>query len=162
MSDPVLFVLTAAAIVIGVVGTIVPLLPGLALVWMAALAWGFFTSFGTAGAVAMSAITLLFGAGIYLSLRIPQKSAAAEGLSIRGTIFGVALAIGVGIVIPVIGIPFGFVLGVWIVRIAETGDARAAFSSALATTAALLRASAAQFGIGVAMGAVWLLWALTA
>lgn len=161
MSDPVLFVLTAGAIVIGVVGTIVPLLPGLALVWVATLAWGLLTSFDTAGIIAMTAITLLFGAGTYLSLRIPQKSAAAQGLSIRGTIFGVALAVGVGIVIPVIGIPVGFVLGVWIVRIAETGDARAAFRSALATTAALLRASAAQFGIGVLMGSVWLLWALS-
>lgn len=162
MSDPVLFVLTAGAIVIGVVGTIVPLLPGLALVWVAALLWGFLTSFGTAGLIAMTAITLLFGAGIYLSLRIPQKSVAAQGLSVRGTIFGVALAIGVGIVIPVVGIPLGFVLGVWIVRIAETGDARGSFNSVLATTAALLRASAAQFGVGVAMGAVWLLWALNA
>jgi uncharacterized protein YqgC (DUF456 family) len=162
MSDPLLFLLTAGVIVIGVVGTIVPLLPGLALVWVAALAWGFLTSFGTAGVVAMMTITLLFAAGIYLGLRIPQKSAAAQGLSIRGTIFGVALAIGVGIVIPVIGIPLGFVLGVWILRIAETGNARAAFDSALATTAALVRASAAQFGIGVAMGTVWLLWALSA
>ncbi len=160
MSDPVLFVLTAGFIVIGVVGTIVPLLPGLALVWAAALIWGLLTSFDTAGVVAMALITILFAAGIYLSLRIPQKSAAAQGLSIKGTIFGVALAIGVGIVIPVIGIPLGFVLGVWIVRIADTGDARVAFRSALATTAALLRASAAQFGIGLAMGSVWLLWAL--
>ncbi|MDH3249561.1 MAG: DUF456 family protein [Acidimicrobiia bacterium] len=162
MNDPVLFVLTAGVIVIGVVGTIVPLLPGLALVWLAALAWGMLTSFGTAGFLAMTTITLLFGAGIYLGLRIPQKSAAAQGLSIRGTVLGVLLAIGVGIVIPVVGIPLGFVLGVWIVRIADTGDARAAFSSALATTAALLRASAAQFGIGVAMGSIWLLWALSA
>jgi uncharacterized protein YqgC (DUF456 family) len=161
MNDPVLFVLTAGMIVIGVVGTIVPLLPGLALVWLAALAWGMLTSFGTAGFLAMTTITLLFGAGVYLSLRIPQKSAAAQGLSIRGTVLGVVLAIGVGIVIPVIGIPVGFVLGVWIVRIAETGNARSAFDSALATTAALLRASAAQFGIGVAMGGVWLLWALS-
>jgi uncharacterized protein YqgC (DUF456 family) len=162
MNDPVLFVLTAGVIVLGVIGTVVPLLPGLALVWAATLVWGLLTSFGTAGVIAMTVITILFGTGIYLGLRIPQKSAAAQGLSIRGTIFGVALAIGVGIVIPVIGIPLGFVLGVWIVRIAESGDARAAFESALRTTIALLRASAAQFGIGVAMGVVWLLWAVSA
>ncbi len=161
MNDPVLFVLTAGVIVIGVIGTIVPLLPGLALVWVATFVWGLLTSFDRAGIVAMTAITVLFAVGVYLSLRIPQKSAAAQGLSLRGTIFGVALAIAVGIVIPVIGIPLGFVLGVWIVRITDTGDARAAFRSALATTAALVRASAAQFGIGVAMGSVWLLWALS-
>lgn len=161
MNDPVLFVVTAGVIVIGIIGTVVPLLPGLALVWVACLAWGLFTSFGTAGIVAMTTITVLLAVGVYLSFRIPQKSAAAQGLSIRGTILGLALAIGVGIVIPVIGIPVGFVLGVWIVRIAETGNARAAFDSALATTAALLRASAAQFGIGIAMGTVWLLWALS-
>ncbi len=162
MSEAVLFVLTAGVILLGVIGTIVPLLPGLALVWVATLAWGLLTEFGAGGTIAMALITLLFATGAYLSLRIPQKSAAAQGLSIRGTIVGVVVAIAVGIVIPVVGIPVGFVIGVWIVRIAETGDAGAAFSSALATTAALLRASAAQFGIGVAMGSVWLLWALTA
>ena len=116
MNDPVLFVLTAGVIVIGVIGTIVPLLPGLALVWVATFVWGLLTSFDRAGIVAMTAITVLFAVGVYLSLRIPQKSAAAQGLSLRGTIFGVALAIAVGIVIPVIGIPLGFVLGVWLER----------------------------------------------
>jgi uncharacterized protein YqgC (DUF456 family) len=162
MSDPVLFVLIAGTILLGVVGTIVPLLPGLALVWVAALVWGLATDFGTAGTLAMVVITFLFGIGAYLSLRIPQRTAAAEGLSIRGMIFGVMLAIAVGIVIPVVGIPVGFVLGVWIVRIAETGNSGAAFRSALATTGALVKASAAQFGIGIAMGVVWLLWALSA
>ncbi len=161
MTESVLFVLTAAVIVIGVIGTIVPLLPGLALVWIATLAWGILTEFGTAGTIAMISITLLLAAGIYLSLRIPQKSAAAQGLSRRGTIFGLVLAVAVGIVIPVIGIPVGFVLGVWIVRIAETGDGAAAFQSALATTGALIRASAAQFAIGCAMGVVWVIWALS-
>jgi uncharacterized protein YqgC (DUF456 family) len=162
MSDPVLFVLIAGAILLGVVGTIVPLLPGLALVWVAALVWGLLTDFGTAGAISMVVITLLLGVGVYLGLRIPQRTAAAEGLTIRGMILGVVLALFVGIVIPVIGIPLGFVLGVWIVRIADTGDASAAFRSAIATTWALIRASATQFGIGIAMGFVWLLWALNA
>ena len=116
MNDPVLFVLTAAVIVIGVIGTIVPLLPGLALVWAATLVWGILTEFGTWGTIAMISITLLLATGIFLSIRIPQKSAAAQGLSFRGTIFGLVLAVAVGIVIPVIGIPVGFVLGVWIVR----------------------------------------------
>lgn len=162
MNDPVLFVLTAAVIVIGVIGTIVPLLPGLALVWAATLVWGILTEFGTWGTIAMISITLLLATGIFLSIRIPQKSAAAQGLSFLGTIFGLVLAVAVGIVIPVIGIPVGFVLGVWIVRIAETGDGEAAFRSAIATTGALFRASAAQFAIGCAMGVVWLIWALSA
>lgn len=162
MNEAVLFALTAAAIVIGVIGTIVPLLPGIALVWAATLVWGLLTEFGAGGVAAMVVITGLAGAGVYLSVRIPQRTAAAEGLSIRGTLFGLLLAIVVGIVIPIIGIPVGFVLGVWIVRIAETGDASAAFRSAVATTGALIRASAAQFAVGCAMGIVWLIWALSA
>ena len=161
MIDDIAFALTAAVIMLGILGTIIPLLPGLMLVWFAALGWGLFTGFGFGGFVAMGLITALFVAGIYLSIRIPQKSAAAQGLSLWGTIFGLVLAIGVGIVLPVVGIPIGFVLGVWIVRVFDTGDAAEAFRSALQTTFALLRASAAQFGIATAMGLTWLVWALS-
>ncbi len=160
MIDDVAFALTAALIMLGVLGTIVPLLPGLMLVWFAALGWGLIMGFDFGGLVAMSVITALLIAGIYLSIRIPQKSAAAQGLSLWGTIFGLVLAIGVGIVLPIVGIPIGFVLGVWIVRVVDTGDAAEAFRSALHTTFALLRASAAQFGVATAMGLTWLVWAL--
>lgn len=160
MIDDIAFALTAAVIVLGVIGTIVPLLPGLMLVWAAALAWGLLMGFGLGGLVAMAVITGFFVVGIFLSIRIPQKSAAAQGLSVRGTIFGLVLAIGVGIVLPIVGIPIGFVLGVWIIRVIDTGDARQAFHSALQTTFALLRASAAQFGVATAMGLTWLIWAL--
>lgn len=160
MIDDIAFALTAAVIMLGIVGTIIPLLPGLMLVWVAALGWGVVMGFGFGGLVAMAVITGLFIAGIFLSIRIPQKSAAAQGLSVWGTIFGLILAIAVGIVLPVVGIPIGFVLGVWIVRVIDTGDAPEAFRSALQTTFALLRASAAQFGVATAMGLTWLIWAL--
>lgn len=160
MIDEIAFALTAAVVMLGVVGTIIPLLPGLLLVWFAALGWGLLMGFGFGGIVAMVLITAMLAVGIYLSIRIPQKSAAAQGLSIGGTLFGVVLAIVVGIVLPVVGVPIGFVLGVWIVRVLNTGDASEAFRSSLRTTYALLRASAAQFGVAVAMGLTWLVWAL--
>lgn len=160
MIDEVAFAVTAAAVMLGVVGTIVPLLPGLLLVWVAALGWGLYSGFGLGGTVAMVLITSLLAFGIYLSIRIPQKSVAAQGLSVAGTLFGLVLAIVVGIVLPVVGIPIGFVLGVWIVRVIDTGDASAAFRSALQTTFALLKASVAQFAVAAAMGLTWLVWAL--
>ncbi len=149
MIDDVAFALTAAVVMLGVVGTIIPLLPGLLLVWAAAFGWGLLMGFGFGGIVAMVMITAMLVAGIYLSIRIPQKSAAAQGLSIGGTLFGVVLAIIMGVVLPVVGVPIGFVLGVWIVRVLDTGDAPEAFRSALRTTYALLRASAAQFGVAI-------------
>lgn len=161
MSDEILYTLTSAVIVVGVVGTIIPLLPGLLLIWLAALSWGVLTGFGIAGWIAMILITALAATGIYLSIRIPQRSAAAQGLSITGTLFGVTLAIIGGIAIPIIGVPAGFVLGVWLVRVTHTHDAKTAFRSALSTTGALLKASAAQFGVGAVMGLVWWMWALS-
>jgi hypothetical protein len=158
--DDIAFALTAAVVMFGVLGTIIPLLPGLMLVWAAALGWGLVMGFGSGGIVAMALITGLLVAGIYLSIRIPQRSAAAQGLSLWGTLFGLLLAIALGIVLPIVGIPIGFVLGVWVVRVIDTGDASEAFRSALQTTLALLRASAAQFGVATAMGLTWLVWAL--
>lgn len=159
--DPVIFVLTGIAVLLGVIGTVVPLLPGLALVWAAAAFWGFATGFDVVGSFAMLIITAFLLVGVYLSVRIPQRSVSAQGLSLGGMAFGVGMAIAFGIAIPLVGAPLGFVFGVWLVRLRRSGDPRVAFESAMQTTFALIRASAAQFGIAVAMALVWLGWALT-
>lgn len=158
MTDSFLLFLTGGLIVIGMVGTLVPILPGLLLVWGACVFWGFVTGFDALAVAALVVITGLLGIGMYLGLRIPQRSAAGEGLGPMAIILGLGLALVLAFVIPVAGVPIGFIAGVFLARLRQTRDAGRAWRSALVTIGALLRASAAQFGVSVAMGLVWLGW----
>lgn len=160
MSDElVMAVLCGLAIAIGVIGTLVPVLPGLVLVWLAMLVFGLTTSFGVVGWVAMGLGTVLVLVGFYLGVRIPQRSAARSGLSVRGQLTGALLAIVGFFAIPVIGAPLGFMVGVWWVRLRQSGDATAAWRSTRETMGSLLKASAAQALCGIGMAGSWAAWA---
>lgn len=157
-SEWVFTALVGAAIVIGVAGTIVPILPGLLLVWASLLAYGVIMGFGTIGWVAVIVATALLILGFYLNVRIPQKSAAGSGLTVKAQLVAVALAVIGLFVIPPFGAPVGFVLGVFLMRLRSTGDKAQAWTSTKVTVVALLKASAAQVACAIGMFAVWLVW----
>jgi uncharacterized protein YqgC (DUF456 family) len=150
--------LVGLAILIGVLGTILPLLPGLVLIWVAIVIYGIVTGFGVVGWVATIVVTGLMLLGFYLNVRIPQRRASVSGISTAGQLLGLALAIVGFFVIPVVGAPIGFVLGVFGVRYRATRDAAIAWTGTKSVIGSLLRASAAQAAIGLAMAAVWLVW----
>lgn len=158
MNDIALALLTGAAMAIGILGTLIPIIPGIGLVWLAAVAWGMLAGFGTVGMISMTLITGLLAAGVFLGLRIPQRAATAEGLSRIGLFAGIVVALVFAIALPLVGAPIGFVVGVWIVRMRDTRDAAAAWRSTVRTTIALVQASAAQFVIAVLMSLVWVAW----
>nr|MBA3289934.1 DUF456 domain-containing protein [Actinomycetota bacterium] len=56
--DTGIALLVAVAMAAGLVGTLLPLLPGLPIIWVAALVYGLLTEFGTAGWVAFALITV--------------------------------------------------------------------------------------------------------
>ena len=71
MWETVAIVVTAVAMAIGLAGVVLPILPGLWLMWVAALAYGFFAGFGTPGLFAMVFISVVAIAATYLGVRVP-------------------------------------------------------------------------------------------
>lgn len=159
-SELLVTVIVAIAIVTGIVGTVVPILPGLGLIWVAMLVYGVLLGFGWAGWVAMTLATLLVAAGTYLGLRIPQRSASGTGLSIGAQLLALGLAVVGLVVFPPFGFAIGFVLAVYLVRWRATGDRSEAWSSTKTIIGALVRASAAQVACAVVMFIVWGGWAV--
>ena len=82
MSDTVVTGLVLLALVVGLAGTVVPVLPGILLMWGAVVAYGFFVGFGPAGIVAVVLVTLLSAAAVALGFILPKRFADDSGASL--------------------------------------------------------------------------------
>lgn len=152
--------LVGVAIAVGVAGTLLPLIPGLGLVWLAAVVFGLVEGFGVVGWVAIVVITGLAVFGIVAGVRVPQRTAAAGGIGWRGQLIALALAVVGFFVIPVVGAGVGFVGGIYLV--ARSKEPARAWQVTKATLRSLFVAAGVQFVTALAMAGTWLIWAVAA
>lgn len=150
----------ALAMAIGLAGTILPFVPGLPLIWGAALAYGLIESFGTVGVIAMVVMTGLLISGVGAKIVVPQRRATAGGAP-RSTLVIAALAGIVGFfVIPVVGLPVGAVAGVLIAEHRRTNDWAAARRSTKEVVIGFGIGTLLEMAAGLAMIVTWVIWVL--
>jgi uncharacterized protein YqgC (DUF456 family) len=146
-----LVVLCALAMVVGVVGVVVPILPGLFLCLAAVLAWAIFGDGSTTGRWVVFALCFLWvAAGSIVKYTWPGRRMKAVGVPTRTLVIGVLLGLVGMVVIPVVGLPIGFVGGVWLAEAQRHGG----FGAAWPSTVAALRA--AGLSVLVELGAAFL------
>jgi uncharacterized protein YqgC (DUF456 family) len=120
-------VLVALAIAVGLVGILVPILPGSILVLAAILVWAWEVGGTTAWAVFGVAAVVLVAGGVVKFL-VPNRRLKDAGIPGSTQWIGAAVGIVGFFVIPVIGLFIGFVLGVYLAEHRRLG-AQAAWPS---------------------------------
>jgi uncharacterized protein len=151
-------VLAGLAMAVGLVGTVVPVLPGLGLVWLGALLYGLLAGFGTVGWLAMAAVTVLASVGTVAGVALPKRRAGAAGAARASLWLGAVAAVVGFFVVPVVGLPLGGALGILVGEWARTGDGRAARRATWATLVGFGLAAVVQLACGLAMIGAWLGW----
>ena len=150
--------LCVIAMVIGLFGTVVPVLPGLALIWATALVYGLADGFGTVGTIAFASITAVFAASLVSKVVLPRRRGRASGVP------GAALAVGalgaaVGFfLIPVVGLIVGAVCGVLLAEYARTRDLKVAWRGTRAVAAGVGLSIALEVAAGILMVLAWGIW----
>lgn len=158
--DATLTTLVAAAVVVGLVGVLVPVLPGLLLIEAAVVVWA--TELQTPLAwVVLGVASALFVTGGLAAYLLPGRSMVQAGVPRRSTLVGGALALVGLFVLPVVGLPLGFVLGVYLAERTRLGD----HQRAAASTRHALRAAGWTLLIelltGLLMAATWVVGAVS-
>jgi uncharacterized protein YqgC (DUF456 family) len=121
-------VLVGLAVALGLVGIVVPVLPGALLVLAAIGVWAVFEGGAAAWTVFAVAAALIVISQV-LKYTIPGRRVRESGVP-RSTLFAGALLAIVGFfVIPVVGLVIGFVLGVYIAEWRRLATADAAWGS---------------------------------
>ena len=127
-------VAVAIAILVGLVGILVPVLPGSVLILAAILVWALELQDPTAWVVLAIAATLLV-AGTVVKYAVPGRHLQQAGIPARTQWIGAAFAVVGFFVVPVVGIFLGFVLGVYVAERGRVGAAEAWPSTKLALRA---------------------------
>jgi uncharacterized protein len=143
------------AIALGVIGVVVPVVPGLLLSWLGVVLWAFLgeASGGVKWTVLVIAtLVAVLGAGIkYL---VPGKRLKSAGVPNSALLAGGVLGLIGFFVVPVVGLILGFVLGIYLVERARLGPGRAWPSTKHALTAAGM-AMLIEFTAALAVAVVW-------
>ena len=140
-------ILVAVAIAVGLVGVLVPLLPGTLLVYAAIAVWAFVEQ-NTVGWVVLGVVTAILAATMAIKYLWPVKRMRAADVS-PATLAAGAVAGVIGFfVIPVLGLLIGFVLGVYLAELAHRRDQRRAWAS----TVHAVKGAALSVGVELAGG----------
>jgi uncharacterized protein len=147
---------------VGVVGTVIPLLPGLLLVWGAALGYGLYEGFDATGIAAFTVITLLGAAGMLAGWLVPQRAAGKAGASKLSMLVAAVGAVVGFFAIPVVGVMVGGLAGLYLAELQRTNDSETAWRSTRATVIGFGLATLAQFVLAIAMAVTWAIWVIAA
>jgi uncharacterized protein YqgC (DUF456 family) len=146
-------VLVALAIAVGLVGVLVPVLPGSLLVAAAVLLWATEKADATGWVVAIVAVALL-AAGAVVKYLVPGRRLQRAGVPPGTLLLGGALGVLGFFVVPIIGLPLGFVLGVYLSEWRRRGH-REAWPATVHALKAVGLGILIELGFGILAAATW-------
>jgi uncharacterized protein YqgC (DUF456 family) len=158
--DATVFGVSMVFMLVGLVGLIVPLFPGLLVMWLTALIYGFVTGWTTLGIIIIVVITLLT---IFGSL-IDNILLGAGALKSGGTWWTILLAMAAGLIFTFLWPPIGGIIGtpatLLLLEYLRLKDWKKALESAKGAAIGWAASLVARFGVGIAIILLWAAWAI--
>lgn len=141
-------------ILLGIIGTIVPVLPGSLLIVAALLGWALVLA-NTLGWVVFGIGAALSCTGMLAATVLTGRRLKRRNIPIRSILAGIIVGI-IGIfVIPGVGLFLGFALGLLLSELARQRDLPAAAASSLAALKATGIGILTEFGCAALAGSLW-------
>ncbi len=155
-----LTLVVAVLVAVGLVGTVVQVLPGGLLVGASVAGWGALTG-GVPGWAVAGAAVLLTGVGQLVKYLVADRHLRRGGVPRSALVWGGALGVVGFVVVPVVGVVLGFVLGVYLAeRVRLRAHAPAWRATGVALRAAGLTALV-ELAVALLVAAVWVTVLLT-
>ena len=156
-----IFWLTLIIMGIGLFGLIVPVFPGITVIWLAALGYGVVTKFTTLGWVLFAVITILLIGGVTIDNILMGAKARKEGTAWSSLALGYLAGILGTVIFPPLGGIITAPLMVLLLEYLRQRDIKKALASLRGLAIGWGTAFVARFLIGLFMIGVWLVWTLT-
>ncbi len=152
--EPLGEVIVGLVILVGLLGILLPILPGLLLETAAVVFWAFVQGGAMAWIVAGVAVMLAAG-GTVVKYLVPGRRLKESGIPASTLFAAGALALGGFFVIPVVGAVLGFVGGIYLAERSRLGR-DAAWPSTTVSLQAVALAIGIELTAGLAIAVMWL------
>jgi len=156
-SESVVTILCGLAILVGVAGTVIPILPGSILIGLSLLAWAIWGGAGTAGWVVFGVGIIFVLAGMAASAVLTGRKLREHRIPSRSVVIGLAAGVVGLFVIPVVGLFVGFAAGLLFSELLRTRN----LGTATATSWAALKATGlgmlVEFGLACLAASTWVI-----
>lgn len=153
--SPWLEVAVAIALAVGVVGLVVPVLPGLALMWAAVGIWALVDGGGPWRWATFGVVTVLAIVGTVAALTLSGRKATDAGAPWWALILAVVGAVIGFVMIPLVGIIVGGIAGLWLAELIRLRDPRTAWDTTWAALQGYGLGTVVQMVAGLAIVLVW-------
>jgi uncharacterized protein YqgC (DUF456 family) len=147
-------VLAAVLVAAGIVGIVLPVLPGLVLVVAGVGVWAVARGDVVAWTV-LGIVVAIVIVGSVVKYLVPGRRLRDAGVPGRTIAAGAVLGVVGFFVIPVVGLFIGFVLGVYLAELARLGGHEAAWPSTRRALAAVGWSLVIEMATGLLAAAVW-------
>ncbi len=159
--DTSIFWITLIIMAVGLFGLIVPIFPGITVIWLAALGYGVVTGFTTLAWVLLAVITVLLMIGVTIDNILMGAKARKEGAAWSSLALGWLAGILGTILLPPLGGIIAAPLVVLLLEYLRQRDINKAMASLRGLAIGWGASFVVRFFIGLAMIGIWLVWALS-
>jgi hypothetical protein len=151
-------IILLAVMLFGLVSLIIPIMPGLTIIWVAVLVFAIVTGLNWGTGILFAIITILMVVGWFVDQLFMSAGAKKTGASW----LAIAVAVVAGLVGSVIWPPLGGILlallGIFVVELIRVRNLRKAWQSTRAMALGYGAAVFVRMGMGVVMISLWGLW----
>ena len=148
-------VIAAVAIGLGVLGVVIPVVPGLLLSWLGVLFWALVSDADAPVRwLVLALATVVAVVGALIKYLMPGRRMKSAGVPNQALIAGGVLGLIGFFVVPVVGLILGFVLGVYLVERFRLGAGQA-WPSTRRAMAAVGMAMLIEFTAALGVAVVW-------
>jgi uncharacterized protein YqgC (DUF456 family) len=158
--DISIFWITLIIMAVGLLGLIVPIFPGITVIWLAALGYGVVTGFSTLGWILFAVITVMLIVGVTIDNVLMGAKARKEGAAWSSLALGWLAGILGTIIFPPVGGIIAAPLVVLLLEYVRLRDINKALASLRGLAIGWGTSFVVRIFIGLAMIGVWLVWAL--
>jgi len=152
-------VLTLTFMLFGLFGLVIPVVPGLVIIWVAALGYGIAAGFGTLGWIMFAIISLLMVAGSVIDNVLMGTQARQSGASWVSIAAALVFGLAGNFVLPVIGGLIAALLALFVAEWIRRKNWRESLKSVGGMAWGCGWAFVIRFIMGVVMIGLWMIWA---
>ncbi|SFT88438.1 DUF456 domain-containing protein [Arthrobacter sp. ov118] len=162
--ETVVTALCGLAILVGVAGTVIPVLPGSILIGLSLLAWALWGGAGTTGWVVFGVGLVFVLAGMAASAVLTGRKLKQHSIPSRSVMVGIVFGVVGVFIIPVVGLFVGFAAGLLLSELQRTRVVSTAVASSWAALKATGLGMIVEFGLACLAASTWVigLWVASA